>query len=55
MQKRKNMVTCQKHSCKLSISSMAMITKQQIRIKYLKQISIKSGAQKTKYYQKPKN
>ena len=33
---------------------MAMITKHQIRINYLKQISIKSDAKKIKYYQIPK-
>ena len=30
---------------------MAMITKQQIRVNYLKQISYKSGAKEIKYYQ----
>ena len=35
----------------LSANSLVMITKQQIRINYIEEISIKSEAKKVKYYQ----
>ena len=40
---------------KLTANSLAVITKQQIRINYLKQISLKIDAKEIKYYQVPKN
>ena len=41
----------QKNYGKLSANSPTMITKQQIRINYQEEISIKSDAKKIKYYQ----
>ena len=41
----------EKSYCKLSANSLAIITKQESRISYITEISIKSVAKKTNYYQ----
>ena len=41
----------QKNFRKLSANSLAIITKQEIKISCIEQISIKSGTKKIKYYQ----
>ena len=48
--KRKNIIRYQKPYCKLSAISLGMITKKQIRVIYIEEISIKSDAKKIKYY-----
>ena len=40
-----------KNFSKLSANFLVMTTKQQIRINYIEEISIKSGAKKINYYQ----
>ena len=50
MPKREIIIRYQKNYCKLSANSLAMITKQQIRINYIEEISVKSDAKKKKYY-----
>ena len=54
MQKTSNIIY-QGNYIKFTANSLTMITKQQIRINYLKQISIKIDAKPIKYYQIPKN
>ena len=49
--KTQNFIRYQKSYCKVSANSLAINTKQQITIKYIAEISIKSDAKKIKYYQ----
>ena len=49
-----NIIRYQKNYCKLSDNSLPMITKQQIPINYIKEISLKNDANYMKYYQMPK-
>ena len=51
MQKKQKIITHQKNCRNLSANSLAMITKQQIRINYIKDITFKSDAKEHKYYQ----
>ena len=48
MQKGKNIIIYQKYYCKLSANSLGMITKKQIRVIYIEEISIKSDAKNEK-------
>ena len=48
------MIKHQKNCWTLSANSLVMITKQQIRINYIEEISIKSEGKKVKYYQMSK-
>ena len=47
----KNIIKYQKNYSKRSANSLIIITKQQITISYIEEISIKSDAKKIKYYQ----
>ena len=49
-----NIIRYQKNHCKLSDNSLPMITKQQIPINYIKEISLKNDANYMKYYKMPK-
>ena len=51
MQKKQKIITHQKNCRNLSANSLAIITRQKIRVNYIEEIIFKSDAVEHKYYQ----